>query len=199
MVSYSTMALNGRIAAAATAHQPHRAITEYRWTEAPTMVGRWHDPAPPFTTERTYRQEQVGTHWEVEAILSCGHRASWLAYGVTGHGHVPARWGYAYPVGKKKRCTECPPVEPKPAPPDEVRCEGEDGGEEAGWRRCRTRARWQVWHESPGGERTKADRLCERHRRRGIEWGGIMPDPLPYPHGYTDGGWDIVEAFVPPK
>lgn len=203
MVSYSTMALNGRIAAAETAHQPHRAVTEYRWREEPDMRVVRYPAAPPFTDGPTVRREPTGTtHWEIEVFLSCGHRATWLAYGVPREGYVPPSLSYRYAIGKKKRCTDCPPVEPKPAPPDVERCTGEDGGEEAGWRRCRTRARWAVIHVAGDGTRgtEPVDRLCERHRRQAVDiLGTIRPEPLPYPHGYTDGGWDVVEEIPRPK
>jgi hypothetical protein len=106
-----------------------------------------------------------------------------------------------YPIGKRLPCEQCPPPDREAGgPPDEQRCTYDsDGGEEVGWRRCQTRARWTVVHVTPGGTRSEATwpQVCERHRRALVKSGHILLEPLPLPYGYSDDGWDVVEPFRP--
>lgn len=200
MVSYRAMAERGRTEAYRLSQRRQVAVVRYEWTQQPTRVGRWVEPCPPFVMKREWRVEVVGTHWECAAIAECGHTLQGIAHGVT-EGVVPAYLLSRFPIGKKKPCEQCPPRDPEEgAPPDEIRCTYRWDTEFVENKRCKTRARWTVTHVNAEGV-TVGDpfhHVCEKHRRQLIEWGGIMPEPRPYPHGYTDGGWDVVEKFTPP-
>lgn len=202
MTGYAAMAARGREEARRRAKLARVTVAFYVWREAPTLVGHWVEPCPPFTTERQWRVDTVGEHWECDAMGSCGHVLAFVAHGVQ-EGVVPAYLERKYPQGKRTPCEQCPPpADPEEsAPPDEERCAYDSvGGEEVGWRRCTTRARWSVAHEAPNGTRTEASwpRLCERHRRSLLASGHLMPEPLPHPYGYEDGGRDVVEPIPRP-
>lgn len=201
MVSYRAMAARGREEAHRLAMRRQVAVVRYEWAEKPTTYGHWVEPCPPFVMERQWRVDTNGTHWECAAIAECGHSLQHIAYGIPHEGHVPAYLLSKFPIGKKKPCEHCPPRDPEEgAPPDEIRCTHRWDTEFEENKRCKTRARWTVTHVDAAGDQVgdPFHHVCEKHRRALIEWGGIMPEPRPYPHGYTDGGWDVVEKFTPP-
>ena len=145
MTSYSAMAARGRAAAAERAGEPFRRIVKFEVrevTRTTNVVGIDGKPRPDYVM-------RIG-----EYIGECGH-ALYL-----GGSHEP-QWRIDHFIGRRKRCPQCPKIEPKPVPDDHCLYEWEtEFGEE---RTCATRGRYA----NPDYEL-----LCLKHARWLQEWSG---------------------------
>lgn len=120
--------------------------------------------------------------WWLRVIADCGHAVGHPQL-VAGDGVVPSTVKWSLPIGKRKRCTRCPPPVKKSPPPDGERCTYDVSDT----RHCSTRAAWQVTIASPIGNPAAWPLLCTKHLNYLTAEGYIVP--------IENGGTDVVVPF----